>query len=128
MPATDDGRFKDVPPLLASIFNVNGAFSDKTDTGKLAGLTNPMPDSAKGQFRTESLRGVALTAPYMHAGQLATLEAVIDFYDAGGGATAVGLSPLGLTAEEKADLVTFLGTLTGDPVPTALLANTAAAP
>jgi cytochrome c peroxidase len=128
VPATDDGRFKDVPPLLASIFNVNGAFSDRTDTGKLAGLTNPMPDSAKGQFRTASLRGVALTAPYMHAGQLATLEAVIDFYDAGGGATAVGLSPLGLTADEKADLVAFLGTLTGDPVPATLLANTAAAP
>jgi cytochrome c peroxidase len=128
VPATDDGRFKDVPPLLASIFNVNGAFSDKTDTGKLAGLTNPMPDSAKGQFRTAGLRGVALTAPYMHSGQLATLEAVIDFYDAGGGASAVGLSSLGLTAQEKAELIAFLGTLTGDSVPGTLLANTAAAP
>ena len=124
--AADDGRFKDVPGLLGSIFNVNGDFSDKKDTGLLDGLTNPMPDTAKGQFRTPGLRGAALTGPYMHSGGLATLEAVIDFYDAGGGATADDLEPLNLTAGEKADLVAFLNTLTGAAVPAPLLVDTAA--
>ena len=35
------------------------------------------------RFRTPSLRNVALTAPYMHNGTLATLEAVLHFYDNG---------------------------------------------
>jgi cytochrome c peroxidase len=128
VPATDDGRFKDVPALLGSAFNVDGAFSDDPDTGKLDDLTNPMPDSAKGAFRTPSLRGVALTAPYMHSGQLATLEDVIDFYDAGGSDTtgAGQLEPLNLGAQEKTDLIEFLKTLTGDGVAPQLLADTAA--
>ena len=36
------------------------------------------------QFRTPSLRNVALTAPYMHTGTLATLDDVIEFYNRGG--------------------------------------------
>ena len=44
VPASDDGRFKDVPGLLSSPFNVKGAFSDDTNTDRLAGLTNPMPE------------------------------------------------------------------------------------
>src|SRR6478736_2716003 len=69
VPASDDGRFKDVPPLLASGMNVAGAFSDDPVAGaaKLAGLTNPMPESTRGAFRTPSLRGVAVTEPYMHS-------------------------------------------------------------
>ena len=43
------------------------------------------PDSGGGRFRfrTPTLRNVALTAPYMHNGTLATLEDVLDFYDNG---------------------------------------------
>jgi cytochrome c peroxidase len=43
------------------------------------------PDAGAGRFRfrTPSLRNVALTAPYMHNGMLATLEDVLRFYDAG---------------------------------------------
>jgi cytochrome c peroxidase len=41
-------------------------------------------ESDLGAFRTPSLRNVAVTAPYMHDGSLATLEDVIEFYDAGG--------------------------------------------
>lgn len=126
--ANDDGRFKDLPGLLNSTLNINSAFSDKPDTGKLAGLTLPPPDSMKGQFRTPSLRGVAESAPYMHSGQFATLSAVIDFY-AGAGTldTRTGeLKPFAITPQEKADLIAFLGTLTGKPVPDALLVDTAA--
>jgi len=129
VPASDDGRYKDIPPLLASPFNSAGAFSDDTTTGRLLGLTNPPPASARGQFRTPSLRGVALTAPYMHSGQLATLQDVVAFYDAGGGVPVSGsrdaqLVPLHLEAAERADLVAFLTTLTGDAVASDLLVDT----
>jgi cytochrome c peroxidase len=128
VPLSDDGRYKDVPPLLASLFNVNGDYSDDPDTGKLDGLTNPMPESVRSAFRTPSLRGAALTAPYMHSGQLATLEDVIDFYDAGGSDTTPDgvLDELNLTAGEKADLIAFLTALTGAGLPPALLTDTAA--
>lgn len=126
--ASDDGRFKDLPGLVNSGMNINSVYSDKTDTGKLDGLTATPPDSMKGQFRTPSLRGVAQTAPYMHSGQFADLGAVIDFYAAGGNPdTGTGqLTGFTITPQEKADLIAFLGTLTGKPVAAALLTDTAA--
>jgi cytochrome c peroxidase len=72
-------------------------------------------ESDLGAFRTPSLRNVAVTAPYMHDGSLATLEDVIDFYDAGGRANpnlSPLIRPLFLGAYEKAALVAFLLTLT----------------
>ncbi len=134
--AADTGRFKDVPGLLTSVFNSAGTFSDDAVTGaaRLAGLTNPAADSTKAAFRTPDLRGVASTAPYMHAGQFATLEAVIDFYNAGGGTPQagttkdVGLTVLNLTSQEKTDLVEFLKSLSGDAVTPALLVDTSATP
>ncbi|MFZ5818017.1 MAG: cytochrome-c peroxidase [Bacillota bacterium] len=70
-----------------------------------------------GKFRTPSLREVALTAPYMHNGALATLEDVVAFYNNGGGDKANKsplLKPLGLTGEEQKDLVEFLKALSGE--------------
>jgi len=67
-------------------------------------------------FKTPSLRNVAHTAPYMHDGSLATLEAVVDFYDQGGGdvpGKSEALSALGLSADEKQALVAFLRALDG---------------
>jgi cytochrome c peroxidase len=127
----DLGRFADIPPLLASPFNSAGAFSDDPGAGRLAGLTATVPDSAKGQFRTPSLRNVAVTAPYMHAGQLQTLEQVVDYYDGGGQLPTAGskdplMKPLGLSPQEKAALVSFLKTLTGAPIAAALLQDTSA--
>lgn len=126
---TDLGRFNDVGPLLASPFNVDGAYSDDTTTGKLDGLAQDA--GQKGQFRTKSLRNIAGAGPYMHSGQLATLEDVIDFYDQGGGdAGSSGITkdsrlmPLGLSAGDKADLVEFLKTLSGAPLPAALVVDT----
>lgn len=63
-----------------------------------------------GKFRTPSLRNVALTAPYMHDGAVATLEEAIDlesYYRS----IVIG-RPLVFTREEKADLVEFLKALT----------------
>lgn len=126
---TDLGRYNDVPALLASAFNVNGAYSDDATTGKLDGLAQA--EGQKGQFRTKSLRNIAGAGPYMHSGQLATLEDVIDFYDQGGGDAETSgitkdsrLMPLGLSGGDKADLVAFLKTLSGAPLPAALVVDT----
>lgn len=77
-------------------------------------------EADRGAFKTPTLRNVAQTAPYMHDGSIATLEEIIDFYDAGGLANEwldplLGV-PLGLTPEEKADLLEFLRALTGEVV------------
>jgi cytochrome c peroxidase len=128
--ASDDGRFPDAASLLGSGFNTSSTWSDDTSTGRLTGLTNPMPDSAHGAFRTPSLRGVARTGSYMHAGQFETLAAVIDFYEQGGGTVTLpavkdaAIVPLTLSTGDKSDLEAFLRTLDGDPVSPALLEDT----
>lgn len=64
-----------------------------------------------------TLRNVAVTAPYMHDGSLATLEEVVEHYDQGGRGhpdTDPLIRPLGLTPEEKSDLVAFLRALTDE--------------
>jgi cytochrome c peroxidase len=63
-----------------------------------------------GKFKTPSLRDVALTAPYMHDGSIATLAAAVDqeLYSRG---KALNY-PIQLTADERRDLLTFLDTLT----------------
>ena len=72
-----------------------------------------------GSFLTPSLREVSRTAPYMHNGMLPTLEAVVDFYNQGGGQhknKSKLLKPLGLSAGDKKALVAFLNTLIGDEI------------
>jgi cytochrome c peroxidase len=70
----------------------------------------------RGAFRTPSLRNVALTAPYMHDGSMATLDAVIDHYARGGRARGPHTSSLvrgfRLSPRERADLIAFLESLT----------------
>lgn len=82
------------------------------------------------KYKTPSLRNVALTAPYMHNGSLGTLEQVVLFYNRGGVPNDLLdplIRPLNLTYDEIADLVAFLGSLTGDNVDT-LVADAFAAP
>jgi cytochrome c peroxidase len=84
------------------------------DAGRFA-ITKEAKDT--GAFKTPHLRNVAETAPYMHDGSEATLAAVIEFYDRGGNPNPHldgGMRPLGLTAQEKADLVALLETFTSD--------------
>jgi cytochrome c peroxidase len=75
-------------------------------------------------FKTPTLRNVDRRAPYLHDGSVATLEAIVDFYDRGGLAARSSLSPelkpLGLTAAEKRDLVAFMRTLTSVDQPVAV--------
>jgi len=76
---------------------------------------------ALGAFKTPSLRNVARTAPYMHDGSIATLEAVIDFYAAGGRGDGRNnphkserITGFTLTPRDRSDLIAFLESLT-DP-------------
>jgi cytochrome c peroxidase len=83
----------------------------------------------KGKYRSPSLRNVALTAPYMHDGSIATLDEVIRHYEAGGRVTADGpnagdgrqnpnksdfIIGFTLTDQERADLLAFLASLTDE--------------
>lgn len=67
-------------------------------------------------FRTPSLRNVALTAPYMHDGSLATLDEVLDHYVRGGWpadpAQDPRIRPIVLDAGQRLALLAFLGALT----------------
>jgi cytochrome c peroxidase len=70
----------------------------------------------RGRFKTPSLRNVSLTAPYMHDGSLPTLEAVLEFYDRGGGRNPnldPAIRPLRLSSDQRSDLVAFLLALEG---------------
>jgi cytochrome c peroxidase len=103
--------------------NLGVGWNEKT--GKFADLgrwaIDPIgakSDASLGAFKTPSLRDVETNAPYMHDGSLATLEAVVDHYDKGG-----NLNPaldtdmkkkLGLTAQEKKDVVAFMKALSGE--------------
>lgn len=111
------------------LYDLDGAGAyPTTDTG-LAEVTGD--PTHVGRFRVPSLRNVAVTAPYMHDGSVATLGEVLDIYARGGrlitdgplagdGATSPRKSPLvhafALTAEDRADLVAFLGALTDEAV------------
>ncbi len=71
-----------------------------------------------GKFKTAPLRDLKFTAPYMHNGAFKTLAEVVEFYDRGGGETPNKdplLKPLKLSGKEKADLLAFLESLSGDP-------------
>jgi cytochrome c peroxidase len=74
-------------------------------------------------FKTPTLRNINQRAPYMHDGSLATLSAVIDHYENGfvkRPSLDTQIHPLGLTTDEKADLLAFMDTLTSTDSPTIL--------
>lgn len=73
----------------------------------------------KGAFKTPTLRDIELTAPYMHNGIYSTLEEVIEHYDRGGdnkSNLSPNMKPLGLTDQEKKDLLAFMKSLTGPAI------------
>lgn len=89
------------------------ATGEYQDDGRFAVTSNARE---RGMFKTPTLREIARTAPYMHDGSLATLSAVVDFYN-GGGRPNPNLMPLirplGLTDAEKRGLIAFLESLSG---------------
>jgi cytochrome c peroxidase len=76
---------------------------------------------AKHAFKTPGLREITRRAPYMHDGSLPTLAAVVEHYNSGGvdrPSRSDLIKPLGLSAQERADLVAFMRTLTSHVDPT----------
>ena len=68
-------------------------------------------------FKVPTLRNIAVTAPYMHDGSIATLEDVVDHYDKGGMKHQHKnelIKPLNLTGKQKKQLVAFLKSLTDE--------------
>ncbi|MCY3723191.1 MAG: cytochrome-c peroxidase [Candidatus Poribacteria bacterium] len=123
----DTGRFQGIAKLLADPFNSSGIYSDsRADAANTLNLLEPRLEH-QGEFKTPTLRNVALTPPYFHTGEFPTLASVIEFNDAGGttnefvGRSAAPVEPLHLSEQEKSDLVEFLETLTGEPPPAHLL-------
>ena len=79
--------------------------------------------AVNGAFKTPSLRNIALTAPYFHNGGSLTLEQVVEFYNRGGDFANTNradldadIEPLGLSREQKSDLVAFMEALTDERV------------
>jgi cytochrome c peroxidase len=122
----DRGRADGVRKLLADEFNCLGRYSDAKpeQCGELNFAATDDPGHLAA-FRTPSLRNAAARAPYMHAGQLASLEDVVRHY-AQSPKAALGHSELARPGERHAerqaielaqrdvkDLAAFLGTLTG---------------
>jgi cytochrome c peroxidase len=101
----------------------NGSFHDiGTGQGPDIGRGKLFPSSIQLQyaFKTPTLWDVARRAPYMHDGSVLTLEAVIDLYDRGGierPSRSPLIKPLGLTRQEKSDLIAFLTALSSRPAP-----------
>lgn len=125
----DSGRHAGIEKLLSNPFNGAGPHSDDPAAGhaKLDFLTTRT--DLIGQFKTPSLRNVAVTPPYMHAGQFATLRDVLRHYstfenafDHTPGHFERMLEPLNLTEGETEDLLAFLESLTDVELDPALLA------
>jgi cytochrome c peroxidase len=123
----DAGRRAGIRLLRASPFNALSRWSDDP-AGPAAERLEFLADGPEtwGQWKTPSLRNVARTAPYMHQGQLRTLEQVLEHYSTLRGATLGGhhretvLRPLALTLDETTDLIAFLESLTDEEIDPAL--------
>lgn len=109
------------------LYNIDGKGAYPADNTGLEEHTGRPEDM--GRFKAPTLRNIALTAPYMHDGSIATIEEVLDHYAAGGRTITSGPhagigrdNPLKssfvpgftLTGQERADLLAFLDALT-DP-------------
>jgi cytochrome c peroxidase len=109
-------------------FNAAGAYSDDRGGSHASELGALVRSSESfGQFKTPSLRNVALTAPYMHQGQFATLRDVLHYYSTLEGAVPAGhhgeqvIRPLHFTPRESVDILAFLQTLTDAELPRVLV-------
>ncbi|HEX6722481.1 MAG TPA: cytochrome c peroxidase [Burkholderiaceae bacterium] len=117
----DPGRHKGIELLRLSEYNLLSRWSDARDDAAVTTKTRQVAPQHRnfGEFKVPSLRNVALTAPYAHDGQLATLDDVVRHYSelnlerlhADGEQI---LKPLHLSDGERDDLVAFLRSLS-DP-------------
>lgn len=107
------------------LYNIGGTGAYPVDNPGIVAITGNPNDM--GKFKAPTLRNIALTAPYMHDGSIATLDGVVDMYARGGMLTTSGpnagdgrLSPFknqrvngfALGTQQRADLIAFLEALT----------------
>ena len=118
----DRGASTGIAAAIADPLNTRGLFSDGDD-GRLPESVTP---ELVGAFKTPMLRCVGTRPSFMHTAQLRTLALVVDFFDRGGDGPGLfgenELHPLGLTEDEKSDLVRFLLALSGPGPDPSLLA------
>ena len=110
------------PPYVGSEFEVLGVPSDtsfhKVSDDKGRYTINPAQETSNA-FRTGSIRNAEYTKPYMHNGVFASLDEVVDFYNAGGGAgrglpvhnQTLSSDSLNLSQVEKYELIQFMKSL-----------------
>lgn len=129
--AADDGRLAGADDVLGDEFNCRSRWSDAkpAQCAELEFLVTGA-HTLQRAFKAPSLRNVAERAPYMHAGQLASLREVLAHYNRAPDAPTghSELKPLGLTARELGQLEAFLRTLSGgttapSPLPSAIALN-----
>lgn len=116
LPDAECGHCHNVPLMTTNEYENNGldeaaTLNDFPDLGYGVVTGDPFDN---GTFRIPTLRNITLTAPYMHDGRFATLEEVIDHYNSGGKDSPNKNSliyPLGMTEEEKGQLLAFIKTL-----------------
>lgn len=124
----DQGRGAVLSSIKADEFSCLGPYSDAepSECQELSYLADSDPSMA-GAFKTPGLRGVADRPPYMHAGQIASLQQVVRHYVAAPEAK-VGLSeisstkhasgrhPIRLSERDIRNLEAFLGALSPEPM------------
>jgi cytochrome c peroxidase len=114
--APDSGRSVGVLKALAAEFSCTSRYSDASP-GECAELRFAVTDDASlvRAYKPPSLRNVVDRGPYMHAGQLTTLDDVIAHYSSAPRAELghSELKPLRLSLDERRQIIAFLGTLTG---------------
>ena len=109
------------------LYNLDGRGAYPADNTGVYAVSRQPEDM--GRFRAPTLRNIAVTAPYMHDGSIATLDGVIDHYAAGGRTIASGpnagvgrdnplksgfVAGFTLTPQERRDLLAFLAALTDE--------------
>ncbi|WP_437660390.1 MbnH family di-heme enzyme [Sorangium sp. So ce1182] len=123
----DGTTFTEVMFHNTGLYNIGGSGAYPEGNAGVYEISGKEADM--GRFRAPTLRNIAVTAPYMHDGSIATLEEVLDHYAAGGRTIESGpnagvgsenrfkselIRGFDLTAEEKADVIAFLKTLTDE--------------
>lgn len=122
-----NSTFVERPFFNTGLYNIDGRGAYPADNTGVHEITNDLDDM--GRFRPPTLRNIALTAPYMHDGSIATLDEVIRFYMDGGRVIESGphagdgranpyksglVAGFSITEEQIADLVAYLESLTDE--------------
>lgn len=126
---TETTADREIPFHNTGLYNLTGLLSYPAPNVGIYEFTRNPTDV--GRFKTPTLRNIALTAPYMHDGSIATLEGVLDHYASGGRTIASGpyagrgrdnpnkderVHGFEITPRDRSDVIEFLKTLTDDTV------------